>query len=99
MTLVKTASIDIGSVDVVDVTFESALFADSLKVRKQVAGLGSRNLAVPVNVIANTTVVEAAKPWLSDHDTDSDVPAGTLQCECAAKPDGDMSFHVYVLKK
>lgn len=99
MALVKTASLDLSSVETVDVTFEQSLFASALKVRKTVAGLGSRNLVVHVNTADNTKVVEAAKPLLQDHDDDTDIPAGSLQCQCAAKPSGDMLFRVFVMKK
>lgn len=102
MAMVKTASIELagsGGVSTVDVTFEQSLFTDSLKVRKQVEGLGSQNLAVHVNTIENTQVVEAAKPLLADHDDDTDVPAGYVQCSCAAKPTGDMKFRVFVLEQ
>lgn len=99
MALVKTASIDIGSVSVVDVTFEATLFASSLKVRKQVDGLGSQNLIAPFNDDANVKLVQAAQPLFADHDGDSTVPEGTIQCSCTSKPAGDMRFHIYVLVK
>lgn len=100
MTMVKTAAIEItGGVTSIDVTFEESLFTDSLKVRKQVEGLGSQNLIAPFNNDANVKLVQASQPLFEDHDGDTDVPAGYIQCSCAAKPTGDMKFHIYVLVK
>lgn len=100
MALVKTAGIDIGSsIDTIDVTFEASLFADSLKARKTVAGLGSRNLLTPICTAENMTAVAAAQPLFADHDDDADVPAGSLQCTCTTKPTTDMRFRVFVMRK
>lgn len=99
MALVKTATIDVGSVGRIDVTFEQALFASSLKVRKTVTGLGSLNLAAPDGDAANVKLIQAAQPTLTDHDEDSTVPEGSLQCECKTKPTGDLRFTVAVLRK
>lgn len=88
-----------GSVPFVDVTFEASMFASSLKVRKPVAGLGSMNLVVQFNDPNVEAVMEAVKPRVWSHDEDADIPVGQLQCECVAKPSGDLKFHVFIMRR
>lgn len=99
MALIETASIDLSSVDVLEVTFEASLFADSLTADKPVTGLGSMNIVAPKSNPDNLSVVRAAGPVFSDHDDVSAIAAGSIRCTCAVKPTADMSFHVIVVKK
>ena len=87
------------SPNTINVTFEASLFSEgSLTARKAVSGLGSVNMVSPKASAANIAACQACSPWLADHQDDSSIPSGQVQCTVSSVPTADLQFIVTVLK-
>lgn len=83
----------------INVTFEASLFSEgSLTARKAVTGLGSVNMVSPKASAANIAACQACSPWLADHQDDSGIPAGQVQCTVSSVPTANLQFVITVLK-
>lgn len=83
----------------INVTFEASLFSeDSLSARKAVSGLGSVNMVSPVASATNIAACQACAPWIADHQDDSSIPTGQVQCTVSSVPTADLKFVITVLK-
>lgn len=87
------------SPNTINVTFEASLFsAGRLTATKTVSGLGSVNLVSPKASATNIVACQDCAPWLADHQDDSSIPAGQVQCTVSSVPTADLQFVITVLK-